>query len=247
VRPFDVVLVDDTSRLSRKIADSLRICEQLKFTGIRVVYVSQGIDTDSEQAELLLATHGIVDSLYIRELAKKVHRGVEGLALRGLHTGGRCFGYRSVPEEDSTRTDSYGRPLITGVRLEIDDSQATTVRRIFADYAAGDSIKTIAKRFNTEGVISPAPYRGQRHPSWAPSAISVMLHNERYRGIVTWNRTRKVRDPRTGRPTSSAAIGVEDSTGTAPENSARGDVASCPAPPVVRENRVCKWGVSRPL
>jgi site-specific DNA recombinase len=196
---FDVVLVDDTSRLSRKIADSLRIFEQFKFAGIRVVYVSQGIDTDSEQAELLLATHGIVDSLYIRELAKKVHRGVEGLALRGLHTGGRCFGYRSVPVEDSTKTDTYGRPLITGVRLEIDESQAATVRRIFTDYAAGDSIKTIAKRFNAEHVISPAPYRGQRHPSWAPSAISVMLHNDRYRGIVVWNRTRKVRDPRTGR------------------------------------------------
>jgi DNA invertase Pin-like site-specific DNA recombinase len=110
-RPFDVVLVDDTSRLSRKLADSLRIFEQLKFASIRVIYVSQGIDTDSEQAELLLATHGIVDSLYIRELAKKVHHGVEGRALQGLHTGGRCFGYRSVPVEDSTRRDTYGRPL----------------------------------------------------------------------------------------------------------------------------------------
>jgi DNA invertase Pin-like site-specific DNA recombinase len=198
-RPFDVVLVDDTSRLSRKLADSLRIFEQLKFASIRVIYVSQGIDTDSEQAELLLATHGIVDSLYIRELAKKVHRGVEGRALQGLHTGGRCFGYRSVPVEDSTRRDTYGRPLITGVRLDVDESQAATVRRIFTDYAAGDSIKTIAKRFNVEGIASPAPYRGQRHPSWAPSAISVILHNERYCGIVIWNRTRKVRDPRSGR------------------------------------------------
>jgi hypothetical protein len=83
--------------------------------------------------------------------------------------------------------------------LEIDANQATTVRRIFADYAAGDSIKTIAKRFNAEAVTSPAPYRGQKHPSWAPSAISVMLHNERYRGVVIWNRTRKIRDPQTGR------------------------------------------------
>src|SRR5215469_2584843 len=41
--------VDDTRRLSRKIADSLQIVEQLKFSGIRVVDVSQGIDTDSEQ------------------------------------------------------------------------------------------------------------------------------------------------------------------------------------------------------
>ncbi len=110
--PIDVILVDDTSRLSRKLADSLRIFDQLRFSGVRLIFVSQGIDTDSEQAEVLLATHGIVDSLYIQELAKKTHRGVEGRALQGFHTGGRCFGYRSVPIEDPTRTDTYGRPQI---------------------------------------------------------------------------------------------------------------------------------------
>ncbi len=40
-RPFDVILVDDTSRLSRKLLDSLRIFEQLQFTGIRVVFVGR--------------------------------------------------------------------------------------------------------------------------------------------------------------------------------------------------------------
>jgi site-specific DNA recombinase len=96
-------------------------------------------------------------------------------------------------------SSTYGRPLIIGVKLEVEASQAAIVSRIFADYAAGDSIKTIAKRFNAERVPPPAPYRGQRHPSWAPSAVSVMLHNERYRGVVVWNRTRKIRDPLTGR------------------------------------------------
>jgi site-specific DNA recombinase len=198
-KPFDVVLVDDTSRLSRKLADSLRIFDQLRFANIRLCFVSQGIDTDSEQAEVLLATHGIVDSLYIRELAKKTHRGVEGRALQGLHTGGRCFGYRSVLIEDPTRTDNYGRPRTVGVKLEIHPEQAAIVRRIFADYVAGHSITTIAKKLNAESVPSPAPYRGQSHPSWAPSAISVMLHNERYRGVTIWNRTKKLRDPQTGR------------------------------------------------
>lgn len=199
VHPFDAILVDDTSRLSRKLADSLRIFDQLRFAGVRLIFVSQGIDTESEQAEVLLATHGIVDSLYIRELAKKTHRGVEGRALQGFHTGGRCFGYRSAPIEDSTRSDNYGRPKIMGVRLEVNAAESAIVKRIFSDYAAGDSIKTIAKRLNSEGAQPPCPYRGQRHPSWAPSAVSVMLHNERYRGIVVWNRTRKIRDPRTGR------------------------------------------------
>jgi DNA invertase Pin-like site-specific DNA recombinase len=196
---FGAVLVDDTSRLSRKLADSLRIFEQLRFADVRLIFVSQGIDTDSEQAEVLLATHGIVDSLYIKELAKKTHRGVEGRALQGFHTAGRCFGYRSVPIEDPTRRDAYGRPQIIGVKLEIEPDQAAIVRRIFSDYAAGDSIKTIAKRLNAERIPPPSPYRGQRHPSWAPSAISVMLRNDRYRGVVVWNRTRKVRDPKTGR------------------------------------------------
>ena len=194
-----MILVDDTSRLSRKLADSLRIFDQLRFAGVRLVFVSQGIDTDSEQAEVLLATHGIVDSLYIRELAKKTHRGVEGRALQGLHTGGRCFGYRGVPIEDPTRPDSYGRPQIVGVKLQLHPEQAEVVSRIFMNYAAGDSITTIAKRLNAEGITSPVPYRGQSHASWAPSAIWVMLHNDRYRGVAIWNRTRKIRDPKSGR------------------------------------------------
>lgn len=59
-----------------------------------------------------MATHGIVDSLYIKELAKKTHRGMEGVAIRGLHTDGRCFGYVSNPIEDPTTTDQGGRPKI---------------------------------------------------------------------------------------------------------------------------------------
>ena len=62
-RPFDAILVDDTSRLSRNMKDSLGIRERLDFAGIRQVAVSQGIDSDDEQADVLHAVHGLVDSL----------------------------------------------------------------------------------------------------------------------------------------------------------------------------------------
>jgi hypothetical protein len=45
---------------------SLTIFKRLKFAGVRVIYVAQGIDSSSEQAELLIGVHGIVDSLYSR-------------------------------------------------------------------------------------------------------------------------------------------------------------------------------------
>jgi site-specific DNA recombinase len=162
-KPFDVVLVDDTSRISRTLKDSFTIHDELRFAGVRLIFVSQGIDTESEQAEVLLATHGIVDSLYIRELAKKTHRGVEGRALQGFHTGGRCFGYRNVPIEDAARVDQHGRSLITGVRLEVRENEAAVVRRIFELYAGGKSLQKIAKQLKPKA-SSPHSLRREESP-----------------------------------------------------------------------------------
>lgn len=198
-RTFDCVLADDSSRLSRKLQDSLRINEQLRFAGVRIVFVSQGIDSISEQADVLTAVHGVVDELYIRELGKKTFRGVEGLAKRGLHTGGRCFGYRNVAIEDSSRKDAHGRPVITGVRLEVDPRQAEVVRRIFAMYAEGRSLKFISRLLNSEGISSPQPQKGRISRSWCPSSVRAILHNERYCGLVVWGKTKKVRSPKTGK------------------------------------------------
>lgn len=198
-RPFDVILADDTSRVSRRLSDSLRIFEQLQFAGVRVIFPAQGIDTSNEQAELLVGVHGIVDSLYLKDLAKRTFRGVEQLALNGLHTGGRVFGYRGVPIESTTQRDSHGRPVIDGVKLEVDANQAATVRRIFDRYAAGDSMKRIAIDLNDEGVLSPQPQKGRVSRSWCPSSIRHILRNERYRGVVIWGKTQKIRSQETGK------------------------------------------------
>ena len=105
---------------------------------------------------------------------------------RGLHTGGRCYGYRSRKDAD-------------GTRLEIYEPEATIVRRIFHLYADGKSLKAVAKKLNAEGVQSPQPQQGRISRSWCPSTIRTFLRNERYLGKVVWSRKHKVRDPKTGR------------------------------------------------
>jgi site-specific DNA recombinase len=199
-RPFDAILVDDSSRLSRKLSDALLFSERLKFAGVRLVFVSQGFDSDSdsEQSDILMAVHGITDSQYIKELSKKTFRGLEGKVLEQLHHGGRCFGYRSVPIEDAARRDQYGRPMITGARLRVDPEQAKIVRKIFSHYADGLSIKATTKRLNAERLESPRPRAGREH-SWAPSSVKSILENQRYIGRVTYGRTKKVRNPQTGK------------------------------------------------
>ena len=197
-KSFEIVLIDDTSRLSRKLSDSINLSDRLMFAGVRIVFVSQGIDSENEQADILLAKHGIVDSLYIRELAKKTYRGVEGKVLNRLHQGGRCFGYKSVPIEDPKRRDQYGRSMIAGARLRVDEVQAKAVRKIFSLYAGGLSIKATTKRMNKDGDASPTPRAGRQH-SWAPTSIAGILRNERYRGVVNWATTRKIRNPQNGK------------------------------------------------
>ena len=174
------------TRLTRKLADALNLYERLTFAGVRLVAVSQGVDSESSQAEILFGVHGLIDSVYSRELGLKTHRRMQGCALRALHTGGRAFGYRSVRELD-------------GVKLEVVESEASTVRRIFELYSGGYSLKRIAHLLNAEGVKSPQPQKGRVSQSWCVSSVRHILRNRRYAGQVLWNTKRKVRVPGTGK------------------------------------------------
>jgi site-specific DNA recombinase len=131
-----------------------------------------------------------VDSLYVKELAKKTHRGLEGAFLRGLHAGGRCYGYRNVPVEGG------------GVRLEIDDSESAVVRHIFEMSASGMSLKSIAASLNAERVAPRRPRASTKHATWAPTAIREMLRRELYVGRMIWNRSRFIKVPGTNKRVS---------------------------------------------
>ncbi len=185
-RPFDTILIDDTSRFSRSQSEQLTLIEKLKFAGLRVVFISQGIDTDSEQSDVQVTVHGLVDSLYVKELAKKTHRGLEGCVERGLHTGGRCYGYRTIPVGDGGST-----------RRVICEPESAIVRRIFEMSASGVSLKKIAKCLNGE-CVEPPRSRSERG-TWCPTAIREMLKRELYKGWDIWNRTKFVKVPGTNK------------------------------------------------
>jgi site-specific DNA recombinase len=201
-RPFDCILIEDTSRLARNIEDALRTTAIFKFHGVSVIFVTQGIDSQSSNSRQLLTLHGMMDEQFLVSLADKVHRGQEGRALQGLNVGGRCYGYRNVPIEDSMRMGKYGRPAVIGVRMEIDPIESKVVLRIFQMSADGYSLAQIAKTLNAEGVPSPRLSKGRKFQAWATSSIREMLYNERYRGVQVWNRTKKQRNPETGRKVS---------------------------------------------
>jgi len=187
-RPFDIILIDDSSRLSRNTANTLGMFEKLNFAGVRLIAISQGIDSNHEQAQVLVTVHGMVDSLYVQELAKKTHRGLDGSLLRGRHTGGRIFGYDNVALPDNQ-----------GVVLVINEVEAAVVRRIFQMSARGISLKKIASTLNEEHLPTPRPQARNGWATWCHTAIREMLYRELYAGTIIWNRSKFVRVPGTNR------------------------------------------------
>jgi DNA invertase Pin-like site-specific DNA recombinase len=190
--PFDVVLVDDSSRVSRDLSDAVRLLQELRFNGVRVIYISQHIDSANDQAETLVAVHGVVDSLYLKEMAKKIKRGLAGQLDRGFATGSITFGYRTVPVPDpSGALDMNGYPVLLGKRVEIVPEEARIVVQIFEWYADGLGIGSLTERLNRQG------FRGPRGRRWRAGPVRYVLDNERYLGRLVWGRTTQERRPGT--------------------------------------------------
>jgi site-specific DNA recombinase len=179
--------VDDTSRLSRTQYEQMRFAAELKFYGVRLVAVSQGIDSQDEQSDVMFTVHGLIDSLYLKELAKKTHRGLEGLALKGLHTGGRVFGYDAVEAPDNRK------------QLMINPEEAKIILRIFEMAAKGTSLKKITAKLNKERVPSPRPGTRKKYDTWCLTAIREMLRRELYVGVIVWNKRKYIKRPGTNK------------------------------------------------
>ena len=194
-KKFDVVLVDDLSRLSRDLGDTWRIVFQdLAAADVRVIDVETGRASDEDSARLLFGVKGLFADQYLQAVRRQTHRGLEGRAIAGFHTGGRTFGYATV-EEPSPPDPEHPRRIPV-----VDEAEAETVRRIFASFVAGKSPRAIADELNRAGV--PAPHDGGKgHKGvrgWGHTTIRSMLSNARYTGQVTWNTHKWLRVPGRG-------------------------------------------------
>jgi site-specific DNA recombinase len=157
---FDAIIAEDLSRLWRNLAEQSRQLAELADIG--VVVITLDVDTRAESAELLSAMHGAMNSMYRKEISRRTRRGLEGRALAGQPTGGRCYGY-PTPNHAAT-------------------NEPQTVQTIFSWRADGLSLSKIARRLN--GLDIPGPKGGM----WGPSTIHAILTNQRYTGAIVYGR-----------------------------------------------------------
>jgi site-specific DNA recombinase len=76
------------------------------------------------------------------------------------------------------------------VEQRINEAEAAIVRRIFTLCAEGVGQNRIARILSAERAIAPRSQQG-RPRAWSPSSVHEILFRDVYRGLITWNRTRK--------------------------------------------------------
>lgn len=160
----------------------------MSYSDVKIFTLSEG-----EVSHLHVGLKGTMNALFLKDLADKTRRGQRGRVEAGKSGGGNAYGYDVVK-----KLDGNGEP-IRGDRT-INEAQAEVVRRIFHDYAAAKSAKTIAFALNKEGI--PAPSGGDRDFSTINGNSkrgNGILNNEMYVGKIVWNRQRFVKDPDTGK------------------------------------------------
>jgi site-specific DNA recombinase len=171
-------------RLARSFAYQMLILDELSRLGVAVCFTdSPPIDSDP-QARLLVQVQGVIAEYERAKFAERERRGKLYRARAGEVLSRKVpYGYRRVP-----------RGPESPAHLIVLEQEAAVVRRIFAEFTGGASVRRIALALAAEGIPSP-----QRKAVWPLATIWRLLRNEAYVGRLYWNRTATSFDPTLGR------------------------------------------------
>jgi site-specific DNA recombinase len=178
---FDLIYAEALDRISRDQEDAAGFFKRMCFAAVKIITLAEG-----EISELHVGLKGTMNALFLKDLAQKTRRGLQGRVLQGLSGGGLCYGYDLLPGE-------------TGVR-RVNEIEATVIRTIFGDYAAGQSPRAIARKLNKKGMAGPSggPWRDTAIRGHFTRGTGI-LNNELYVGRLVWNRLTYLKDPASGR------------------------------------------------
>lgn len=162
------------------------------FLDVRFIAINDSYDSKEHKygsAGLIdVSFRNVIYDLYSKDLSEKVRSTKRQLAEKGYCVAPYAFfGYQKVPGNKHT--------------LLVDEDAAAVVRRVFDLFISGLSTTDIARKFNTEGVLTPLQRKrlqevsrkwnciDQNRNYWTSSMVRKILDDERYTGKAIYGKT----------------------------------------------------------
>ena len=149
---INVLITKDLSRLGRNYIEVGDYMEQIfPLLGVRYIAINSSYDSNDyigNTIGLEMSVMNLVNTLYSKDLSKKVKSGVEAKWKSGKSTSSRpAFGYQRDPEDK--------------LQWIIEPVAAAIVRRIFDMALEGSTSRDIVDALNADKVMTPGKYREQ--------------------------------------------------------------------------------------
>ena len=186
-KSIDAVVVKDLSRLGRHRTQTMVFMDELRKHNIRVLSVTENIDSFNEADDLTIGFKGIINDMYCKDTSRRISAGYLQKQREGIII---------VPPL------GYFKDRNTDEVVVIEE-EAEIVRRIYELYLQGYGLKNIAHQLNSEGVKSPLYYQNKKMKKktmsnapkitnrflWTGTTVKRILTNEFYKGTLVCHKT----------------------------------------------------------
>jgi DNA invertase Pin-like site-specific DNA recombinase len=186
-KAIEAIIVKDLSRLGRHRTQTAMFIDYLREHDVRVLSVTENIDTSNEDDDLMVGFKGIFNDMYARDISKKIRAGYKQKQKNGIVI---------VPPLGYFKDKNTNEIVIV-------EEEAEIVRKIYDFYLSGYGLKAIAKKLNDEGIKSPQYYQNKMFKKqlssnkpeiasrylWQNTAVKRILQNEFYIGTLICHKT----------------------------------------------------------
>ena len=165
-----MIIVKSISRFARNTLDCIKITRMLREIKVDVYFEEQNLHSIDPASEFYISIYGSIAQSESENISHNVAWG----KAQSAKEGNVSFAYKSFL---GYRQGADGKP-------EIDPAQAITVRRIYTEFLAGNSLQQIADGLTADSIPTP-----MGKAVWQPGVIQSILSNVKYKGDALLGKT----------------------------------------------------------
>ncbi len=187
---YDILIVKDFSRFSRRTSQGLMELENFRDEGVRIISIGDNVDFPNNNDWFKISIHFIMNEMPVTETSRKVKNVIE----------------RRQNDGEWICAAPYGYIINNHKKFEIVPTEAEIVRKIFDLYInEGMGYNSIANYLTDSGVPTPRmseqmrkeaegkEYKRQVKSVWAIETIHGILQNDFYIGTLRQSKYTRVK------------------------------------------------------
>lgn len=188
---YDILIVKDFSRFSRRNSRGLVELEDLRDAGMRIISIGDNIDYPNDDDWLKIQFQFLINEMPVTDTSKKIKAVIDRRQRDGKWICNVPYGYEMINYKAMT--------------FKVDEASAAAVRKIYELYSSGWGYKRIAEYLTEKHIPTPSMVKKERYEVdgeqskydsnsvWNTASVRTILSNDFYTGVLRQHKYTRVK------------------------------------------------------